>query len=76
MTADKLIPHLDNVLQASKHHSEVYAASKRSGTDFGVRYAWEDYRKAVSKLFREVVGRFPEQWELELIDPDFKVKED
>lgn len=32
----------------------------------------EDHRKAVSKLFREAVGKFPTQTELEAIDPAFK----
>jgi hypothetical protein len=64
MTADKLIPLMNNALRAAanrSYHPEMFH---------------DDYRRAVSVLFKAVVGRFPSQAELEAIDPDFKVKED
>lgn len=76
MNAVKLIPLLGIALRASKDHSHVWNSSSRDGRDYGVRTFYEDYRKAVSKLFKEVTGAYPSQEQLEAIDPDFRMKGD
>jgi hypothetical protein len=81
----KLTGLLADVLKASATHQDTWATALRAqgihaDTDQAAHMAVTrsvlDYRRAVSQLFKAVLGRCPTQAELEAIDPHFEVRKD
>lgn len=72
---------LANVIKVASDHRETWVRCQMSYQEGNsVRVAMTmsilDYRRAVSRLFKAVLGRCPSQAELEAIDPAFEVRKD
>jgi hypothetical protein len=77
--AKELTRLLADVARAAAEHRETWLKCQVEyhqgrAADVAMRISIMDYRKAISRLFKAVLGRNPEQHELEVIDPAFEVK--
>ena len=81
-SAKELTTLLADVARAASDHRETWLGCQVSAqltpraADITMRMSILDYRKAVSRLFKAVLGRNPEQHELETIDPAFELRKD